>query len=133
MDINEDIQGRAVWAQDCAEDEAIDMATIAELEKRMIAGETYLASHANDRKAMDLYNRYEAEYVALKEAEEREQDIAAVWLDLPPGCAYQKAGCQSVHSRVRVLFHGQPEAENEISRTELGELLATRKLVQERR
>ncbi len=102
------------------------MATITELEKRMAAGESYLANSPGDKKARDLYNRYEAEYVALCCQAEREQSIKAVTLELPPNCQWQRHGSESVHSVVRVLFHEQPEGENEVTRAELREILADR-------
>ncbi|MBI2934635.1 MAG: hypothetical protein HYY29_03590 [Chloroflexi bacterium] len=104
------------------------------LEKQIEDGEKWLTENVGRpsyERGLARYWERVAAYVALKEGEEREQNIKAVWLDLPPGSAYQKTGCESVHSQVRVLFHGQPAAENEVSRSQLGALLSDRREVLE--
>ena len=102
------------------------MATIQDLQKRLTAGEVYLAENRGDKQAEALYWRLTAEHTALVEQQEREAEIAAVTLALPPGCAWSRTPDSLPCSQVRVLFHGEPMAADDITRIELATLLRTR-------
>ena len=102
------------------------MHTLAELSARLANGERYLERNPDSREAHDLYNSLSAEYVLLKEQQEREADIASVTIDLPPGTRWQRDADSPVCARVRVLYHGEPTQPNEMSRGTLAALLVTR-------
>lgn len=101
------------------------MGRVSELETRLANGEKYIDANPNDANAKALYNRVEAEYVEIMEQEERERDIVAIALDLPPGVRWQRTAAAPIYEQVRVLYHGEPEADNELNRQELWALLRT--------
>lgn len=107
------------------------MDRIAMLETRITRGETYLEAHPDDAKSKKLYWDVVTEYTALVEQQEREADIKAVVLDLPPGTSWQREADSPVCSRVRLVYPSAegPEGEADITRAELAALLATRKAV----
>lgn len=107
----------------------VNGAILAELETRLAKGEGYLANNPADDNAQALYYRLLAEYVALKEADERAEDITAVIVDLPENTRWQRKGCDTVHSTVRVVWSGEPAAGEQMNRAELAELLGTRAAV----
>ncbi|MDO8751581.1 MAG: hypothetical protein Q7K03_10650 [Dehalococcoidia bacterium] len=111
----------------------VDRAILRGLEQRLAKGEQYLeqASIPDRKEATALYYRLTAEYVSLCESAERARDIKAVWLDLAPGCAYQRQGSALTHTTVKVLFQGEPRDSMDIALEGLRELLQTTKIVRE--
>lgn len=101
------------------------------LEQRLLRGEKYLERNPQDRDSRTLYWRLTAEYVSLVEQQEREADITAVTLQLPPGVAWQRAPGTLAFERVTVRMRGEAQAAGEMTREELGELLQTTKMVKE--
>ena len=99
---------------------------IETLEQRLLKGENYLSTSPNDQDSWKLYYRLTGEYVALKEQQEREANIASVTIDLPPGTHWQRDAGSPLCARVRVLYHGEPAQPNEMTRGTLAALLRTR-------
>lgn len=107
------------------------MTRIPYLEKRIAQGELFLSANPRDKEAISLYWQYMREYVTLKEQEEREADIAAIWLQLPPGVKWQRRGAAVACDEVRVVYAGDATADREITRDELRELVETVKMTKE--
>ena len=101
------------------------MSRIEELAQRLEAGERYIAANGPSEKASRQYAKLEGKYVALCCQAERERDITAITLNLPPEVHWQRTATAAICEQVRVIYHGEPEADNELSREDLWALLRT--------